>query len=91
MSPIGHTVTVFAMAATYIRISDVPWNQVFSSLSKVMMSGNLASVDHSAFVTLVALGMLLGARGPDCLEIPSFNKRTQTRIPHRTLTHWPPL
>lgn len=28
-----------------------------------MMSGNLASIDHSAFVTLVALGMLLGARG----------------------------
>lgn len=39
------------------------------------MSSNLASVDHSAFVTLVALGMLLGARGPDRFEIPRFNKR----------------
>ncbi len=39
------------------------------------MSGNLVNIDHTAFVTLVALGMLLGARGPDCLEIPRFNKR----------------
>jgi len=94
MSPIGHTVTAFAMATAYMRISDVSLSQSFSSLPKVMMSGNLASIDHSAFVTLVALGMLLGARGPDRLEVPSFNRRTQTRrsvIPHRTLTHWPPL
>jgi len=94
MSPIGHTITAFAMATTYMRISDVSWGQGFSSLPRVMMSGNLANIDYTAFVTLVALGMLLGARGPDHLEIPRFNKRTQTRrsvIPHRTLTHWPPF
>jgi membrane-bound metal-dependent hydrolase YbcI (DUF457 family) len=94
MSLIGHTVTAFAMATAYLRISDVSLSQSLSSLPKIMMSGNLASIDHSAFVTLVALGMLLGARGPDRLEVPSFNRRTQTRrsvIPHRTLTHWPPL
>lgn len=94
MSPIGHTVTAFAMAITYMRISDVSWGLGFSSLLTVIMSGNLVNIDHAAFVTLVALGMRLGARGPDRLEIPRFNKRTQTRrsvIPHRTLTHWPPL
>jgi membrane-bound metal-dependent hydrolase YbcI (DUF457 family) len=94
MSPIGHNVTAFAMATTYMRISDVPWGQGFSSLPSVMMSGNVVNIDHTAFFTLVALGMLLGARGPDRLEVPSFNRRTQTRrsvIPHRTLTHWPPF
>ncbi|MGZ8918093.1 MAG: metal-dependent hydrolase [Methylobacter sp.] len=94
MSPTGHIVTAFAMAESYMQISDTPWEQGFSSLSKVISSGNLANVDHSAFATLVALGMLLGARGPDRLEIPSLNKRTKVRrsvIPHRTLTHWPPL
>lgn len=94
MSPIGHNVAAFAMATTYIRISDIPWGQGFSSLPSVMMSSNVVNIDHTAFVTLVALGMLLGARGPDRLDIPSFNKRTQPRrsvIPHRTLTHWPPF
>jgi membrane-bound metal-dependent hydrolase YbcI (DUF457 family) len=94
MSPTGHIVTAFAMTESYMQISDTPWEQGFSSLSKVITSGNLANVDHSAFATLVALGILLGARGPDRLEIPSLNKRTKVRrsvIPHRTLTHWPPL
>ena len=92
MSPIGHNITAFAMATTYMRISEVPWDEGVSSLPTVIMSGNPINVDHFAFVTLVALGMLVGARGPDRLEIPSFNRRTQTRrsvIPHRTLTHWP--
>jgi hypothetical protein len=92
MSPIGHNITAFAMATTYMRISDVPWGEGFSSLPTVIMTGNAINVDHFAFVTLVALGMLVGARGPDRLEIPTFNRRTQTRrsvIPHRTLTHWP--
>ena len=92
MSPMGHNITAFAMAATYMRTSHVPWGEGLSSLPTVITSGNAINVDHFAFVTLVALGMLLGARGPDRLEIPSFNLRTQTRrsvIPHRTLTHWP--
>ena len=94
MSPAGHNVTAFAMAATTMRICDVPWEEGFSSLPTVMMASNAANIDRFAFVTLVALGMLLGARAPDRLEIPSFNRRTQTRrsvIPHRTLTHWPPF
>ena len=92
MSPTGHNITVFAMATTYMRISEVPWSEGVSSLPTLMIAGNAVNVDHFAFVTLVALGMLVGARGPDRLEIPSFNRRTQTRrsvIPHRTLTHWP--
>ena len=92
MSPLGHNITALAMAATTMRLCDVPFDQGISSLPTVMMAGNAVNVDRFAFVTLVALGMLLGARGPDRLEIPSFNRRTQTRrsvIPHRTLTHWP--
>jgi len=92
MSPLGHNITALAMAATTMRLCDVPFDQGISSLPTVMMAGNAVNVDHFAFVTLVALGMVLGARGPDRLEIPSFNRRTQTRssvIPHRTLTHWP--
>lgn len=92
MSPIGHNITAFAMATTYMRISNVPWGEGLLSLPTVMMAGNAVNVDHFAVVTLVALGMLVGARGPDRLEIPTFNRRTKTRrsvIPHRTLTHWP--
>lgn len=92
MSPLGHNIIALAMAATTMRLCDVPFDQGISSLPTVMMAGNAVNVDHFAFVTLVALGMVLGARGPDRLEIPSFNRRTQTRrsvIPHRTLTHWP--
>ena len=92
MSPLGHNITAFSMATTYMSISEVPWSEGFSSLSTVMMAGNVTNVDRFSFVTLVALGMVMGARGPDRLEIPSFNRRTQTRrsvIPHRTLTHWP--
>lgn len=58
------------------------------------MPNSVGIIDHTAFITLVALGMILGARGPDRLEIPSFNRRTKIRrsvIPHRTLTHWPPF
>lgn len=77
-----------------MRINNVPYGQGFSSLCRVILTGDLVSIDHSVFVTLVALGILLGARGPDRLEIPSLNKSTKVRcsvIPHRTLTHWPPL
>ncbi len=94
MSPAGHNITAFAMAATYMRICDVPWAEGFSSLPRVMMAGHPINIDHFSFVTLVALGMLLGARSPDRLEIPSFHRPTKTRrsvIPHRTLTHWPQL
>lgn len=94
MSPIGHNVTAFAMATTTMRISGVPWGEGLLSLPTVVIPGDMAGIGHSAFVTLVALGMLLGARGPDRLEIPGFDRRTQTRrsvIPHRTLTHWPLL
>lgn len=92
MSPLGHNITAFALATTTLRILDVPWGEGVSSLPTVMTASRAVDVGHPAVVTLVALGMVLGARGPDRLEIPSFNRRTQTRrsvIPHRTLTHWP--
>lgn len=41
-----------------------------------------------------ALGAVLGARAPDKLEIARWSDWTGRRhsvIPHRTLTHWPPL
>jgi len=94
MSPTGHVITAFSMGAAYMRITGVPYEQGVLSLSRVIMSGDLANIDHPFFVALIASGILLGARGPDRLEISSYNRRTKIRrsvIPHRTLTHWPPL
>lgn len=82
------------MATAYMQFNDTSWGQGFSSLPRVVMPSSVGIIDHTAFITLVALGMILGARGPDRLEIPSFNRRTKIRrsvIPHRTLTHWPPF
>ncbi len=94
MSPIGHNITAISMATAYMQFNDTSWGQGFSSLPRVVMPNSVGIIDHTAFITLVALGMILGARGPDRLEIPSFNRRTKIRrsvIPHRTLTHWPPF
>lgn len=94
MSPVGHIITAFALSDAYMEINNVTWQSGLTSLSRVMMSGELASIDHSSVFTLIALGVLLGARGPDRLEIANYNRRTKIRrsvIPHRTLTHWPPL
>jgi hypothetical protein len=93
MSPLGHNITAFTLATTYLQISGVTWVQGFLSLPK-MITDTVTGVDHFTFATLVALGMLVGARAPDRLEMPRFDRRTQTRrslIPHRTLTHWPVL
>lgn len=94
MSPIGHNITAISAATAYMRFNNVTMNEGILSLPRVIMSSDAIGADHTAFVTLVASGMILGARAPDRLEIPSFNQRTKTRrsvIPHRTLTHWPPI
>lgn len=91
MSPLGHNVTAFTLATTYLQVSGMDWGQVFLSLLKV---GSMANIDNSSFASFVALGILAGARAPDRLEMPHFDKLTRTRrslIPHRTLTHWPVL
>lgn len=92
MSPIGHNITAISMATAYMQFNDISWGNGISSLPRVVMPNSIGIIDQTAFVTLVALGMILGARGPDRLEIPSFNRQTKIRrsiIPHRTLTHWP--
>jgi inner membrane protein len=94
MSPLAHNVTAITMATAYMQLNHISWGRGFSSLPKFIMPNSIGVVDHTFFITLVALGMVLGARGPDRLEIPSFNRRTKIRrsvIPHRTLTHWPPF
>jgi membrane-bound metal-dependent hydrolase YbcI (DUF457 family) len=94
MSPIGHTITAYTLTATFVRVSNVQVKECLTSVYKLMSSGDFAYADRSTFVILVSMGIMVGARGPDRLEIPSFNRKTKTRhsiISHRTLTHWPPL
>lgn len=50
---------------------------------------------QSPLAWIVALGLLIGAEGPDILEVAKPDPRKpfgrSSLIPHRTLTHWPPL
>jgi len=94
MSPIGHTITSFSMAATFMHVNGVRWGEGFSRLPAIMLHQDVSQMDKSAIVTLISMGILLGARGPDRLELPVWDRRKNVRrslIPHRTLTHWPPL
>lgn len=94
MSPIGHLITAASLSTAYMRFNSVSWVEGISSLPKSIIETQSIEPHSSAVITLIGLGILLGARGPDRLEIPVFNKRKKTRIsliPHRTLTHWPLL
>jgi inner membrane protein len=94
MSPLGHTVTSFSMTLTFMHFNGVRWGDCFSKLPAFMMNQDVSQFDDVGKITLIALGMLLGGRGPDRLEAPVFDRRKKIRrslIPHRTLTHWPPL
>jgi hypothetical protein len=67
-----------------------PYLTTGSCSVKPLLACGFASNYH----TLTGLGMSVGARAPDRLEMPSFNRRTKVRnalIPHRTVTHWPPF
>lgn len=94
MSPIGHLITAASLSTAYMRFNSITWIEGISNLPKLIIETQTLEPHSSAAITLIGLGMLLGARGPDRLEIPVFNKRKKTRhslIPHRTLTHWPLL
>ena len=94
MSPIGHLVTASAMAWCYLDLNDIGVLDAGASLSQAFLDANDGVFYSHHAIALVALGIVLGARGPDRLEIPTFNWYRRTRqslIPHRTLTHWPPF
>lgn len=95
MTPFGHTLTGFGLAAVGgLWVSDGamlsweewlntgPWFAAPDTLLPATMAG-------AAF----AAGAALGGRAPDRLEVPWVDRFDQRRslIPHRTLTHWPPL
>jgi len=92
MSLIGHLVTATSMSIAFMRINEVSWTDGLSSLPQAVLAQPIFDAQSPSAMTLVGLGMILGARGPDRLEIPVFNHRSKKRlslIPHRTLTHWP--
>lgn len=94
MSPAGHLITASSLATAFMRFYAVPWSDGIASIPEAVLSGQIWGGHAPAAITLVGLGMVLGARAPDRLEIPRFNVRTRVRhslVPHRTLTHWPPF
>jgi membrane-bound metal-dependent hydrolase YbcI (DUF457 family) len=94
MSPIGHLITAASLSTAYMRFNAVSWTEGISNLPKSLIEAQTIDPHSSAAITLIGLGILLGARGPDRLEVPVFNKGKKVRmslIPHRTLTHWPLL
>ena len=94
MSPIGHLITAASLSTAYMRFNSISWPEAISNLPKSIIETQAIDPHSSVAITLVGLGILLGARGPDRLEVPVFNKRKKVRyslIPHRTLTHWPLL
>lgn len=94
MSPTGHLITAASMATAFLRVNDVPWPDSIASIPEAVLSVRIWDSHAPAAITLIGLGMVLGARAPDRLEVPRFDRRTKIRyslIPHRTLTHWPPF
>jgi membrane-bound metal-dependent hydrolase YbcI (DUF457 family) len=98
MSPTGHTITAIAAAAALSVISGSGIGEMAGQapvLLKALAENTryfVCSADQAA--ALACLGILVGGRLPDRLEIPAWNRVLNTReslIPHRTLTHWPAL
>jgi membrane-bound metal-dependent hydrolase YbcI (DUF457 family) len=92
MSPVGHLITASSLATAFLRFHAVPWSDGIVSIPEAVLSGRILDSHAPSAITLIGLGMVLGARAPDRLEVPRFDRRTKIRhslIPHRTLTHWP--
>ncbi|WP_347990225.1 metal-dependent hydrolase [Methylomonas sp. AM2-LC] len=88
MSPFGHYVTASSVSIALLRSNEWSLNTAISEI----FSGYSLELHSSGALLMIALGIVAGSRGPDRLEIPSFNPKTKERrslIPHRTLTHWP--
>lgn len=92
MSPIGHLITATSLATAFMRINGVSWADGIAELPRTILMQSSLDIASPSGLTLISLGAIVGARGPDRLEVPSFNHFTKIRsslIPHRTLTHWP--
>lgn len=92
MSPFGHFVTSISLSTALMRTSGISWSDGIAGLPTVIISQSSLDIASAPGLTLISLGIVVGARGPDRLEIPVVNRFTKVRhslIPHRTLTHWP--
>ncbi|MCD2453652.1 metal-dependent hydrolase [Methylicorpusculum oleiharenae] len=92
MTPVGHLITAASMATAFMRVNSLSWTHGIAGLPDFFVVNSSLAMSSSSGLTLISLGMVLGARGPDRLEFPVFNRLTKVRrslIPHRTLTHWP--
>ncbi len=92
MSPVGHLITAASMATAFMRVNGVSWADGIAGLPAAVIAQPSLDIASSSGLTLISLGIVVGARGPDRLEVPVYNSFTKVRrslIPHRTLTHWP--
>ncbi|TQV63771.1 MAG: hypothetical protein FNT29_06450 [Halothiobacillaceae bacterium] len=90
MSPDGHRLTAASMGAA------VAWAMLatrYPSFGAALESARTPMHDSTTWLALsFLLGALMGGRAPDWMEFnraPGGGRRAL--IPHRTLTHWPPL
>lgn len=93
MSPTGHLVTASSLALAYLHHVGLPIPAALESLCRIVTQPT-DSITHDQCAALISSGVILGSRGPDRLEITHINWAASQRvslIPHRTLTHWPPL
>ena len=74
MSPIGHLITAASLSTAYMRFNAVSWTEGISNLPKSLIEAQTIDPHSSAAITLIGLGILLGVRGPDRLEVPVFNR-----------------
>jgi membrane-bound metal-dependent hydrolase YbcI (DUF457 family) len=93
MSPLGHFLTAASAASAFAKLSgSAGIGAAISTLLHWAETGCADALPTGTLLFLASAGIVLGARGPDRLEVPSWNRRTNIRrslIPHRTLTHWP--
>lgn len=92
MSPVGHIITATSFSYAIVSIEAIPWKNIILGIWYQPFLTFPPFFSHEQGVSIFAIGIILGARLPDRLEVPFINKFSNTReslIPHRTLTHSP--
>ncbi len=92
MSPVGHVITATALSYCIVSAEGIAWKNVVLGVWNQPFLTFAPYISHEQPVSILAIGIILGARFPDRLEIPFINRFSNTReslIPHRTLTHSP--
>jgi membrane-bound metal-dependent hydrolase YbcI (DUF457 family) len=82
MTKTGHTLTAGALSVALGSMISGGYIDYFS----------IDNIDHIYIIGILVSGIMFGASAPDWMEMVKHvgNKRISL-IPHRTLTHWPPL